>query len=92
MILSLPCSTERRGSLVERHGIVVVSTPVWHPGDLGSILAPSGMLYSRCTILALNTSDCVYLCLSDDTLKTAGPFYTVSMPGEVKDPTQGVNV
>ena len=25
-------------------------------------------------------------------LKPGGPFYPVSMPGEVKDPTQGVNV
>ena len=24
--------------------------------------------------------------------KTVGPFYLVPMPGEVKDPTQGVNV
>ena len=32
------------------------------------------------------------LCLSDETLKAVGPFYLVSMPGEVKDPTQGVNV
>ena len=30
------------------------------------------------------------LCLSDETLKAVGPFYLVSMPGEVKDPTQGV--
>ena len=30
--------------------------------------------------------------LSDETLKSGGPFYLVSMPGEVKDPTQGVNV
>ena len=27
------------------------------------------------------------LCLSDETLKAVGPFYLVSMPGEVKDPT-----
>ena len=27
-------------------------------------------------------------CLSDDTLKAVGPFYLVSMPGEVKDPTR----
>ena len=27
---------------------------------------------------------CVYLCLSDETLKAVGPFYLVSMPGEVK--------
>ena len=25
------------------------------------------------------------LCLSDETLKAGGPFYLVSMPGEVKD-------
>ena len=30
--------------------------------------------------------------LSDETVKAVGPFYLVSMPGEVKDPTQGVNV
>ena len=32
------------------------------------------------------------LCLSDETLKAIGPFYLVSMPGEVKYPTQGKNV
>ena len=26
-----------------------------------------------------------------ETLKAVGPFYLVSVPGEVKDPTQGVN-
>ena len=26
-------------------------------------------------------------CLSDETLKAVSPFYLVSMPGEVKDPT-----
>ena len=30
--------------------------------------------------------------LSEETLKAGGPFYLVSVPGEVKDPTQGVNV
>ena len=38
----------------------------------------------------LETS-CVSLCLSDETLKAVGPFYLVSMSGDVKDPTQGVN-
>ena len=33
---------------------------------------------------------CQYL--SDETLKAVIPFYLVSMPGEVKEPTQGVNV
>ena len=26
-------------------------------------------------------------CLSEETVKAVGPFYLVSMPGEVKDPT-----
>ena len=34
----------------------------------------------------------ICLCLSEETLKAGGPFYLVSMPGEVKDPTQTVNV
>ena len=31
----------------------------------------------------------ICLCLSEETLKVGGPFYLVSMPGEVKGPTQG---
>ena len=46
----------------------------------------------RCKNLALYIRDCESLCLSDETVKAVGPFYLVSMPGEVKDPTQGVNV
>ena len=46
----------------------------------------------RCKNLALYIRDCESLCLSDETLKAVGPFYLVSMPGEVKYPTQGVNV
>ena len=34
----------------------------------------------------------ICLCLSEETLKASGPFYLVSMLGEVKDPKQGVNV
>ena len=34
----------------------------------------------------------ICLCFLEETLKAGGPFYLVSMPGEVKDPTQGVNV
>ena len=34
----------------------------------------------------------ICLCLSEETLKGGGPFYLVSMPGEVKDPTHGVNL
>ena len=46
----------------------------------------------RCENLALYIRDCESLCLSDETVKAVGPFYLGSMPGEVKDPTQGVNV
>ena len=34
----------------------------------------------------------ICLCLSEETLKAGGPFYLVSIPGEVKDPTKGLNV
>ena len=34
----------------------------------------------------------ICLCLSEETLKAGGIFYLVSMPREVKIPTQGVNV
>ena len=40
----------------------------------------------------LSTLEIVYLCLSDETLKVVGPFYLASMPGKVKDYTQGVDV
>ena len=33
-----------------------------------------------------------FLCLSEETLTAGGPFCLVSMPGEVYDPTQGINV
>ena len=49
----------------------------------------------RCKNLALYIRDCEFMCRSDETLKAVGPFYLdilVSMPGEVKDPAQGVNV
>ena len=29
----------------------------------------------------------IFACLSEETLKAGGPFYLVSMPGEIKDPT-----
>ena len=55
---------------------VVLSTPAWHAGNLGSIPGP-GILYFKCKNLALNVRDCASLCLSDETLKAVGPFYLV---------------
>ena len=34
----------------------------------------------------------ICLFISEETTKAGGPFYLVSVPGEVKDPTQRVNV
>ena len=50
------------------------------------------MLYFKCTNMSRYIRDFLYLSLSDEALKTAGPFYIVAMPGEVKHPTQRVNV
>ena len=75
----------------ERCGSVVVSTPAWHAADLG-LIPGTGMLYVRCKNLVLNTRDCVSPCLSDNTLKAFGTYYLLAMQGEMKYPTQGVNV
>ena len=55
-------------------------------GDGGSI--PSTAVSKLRQILPPHI--CQYL--SEETLKASGPFYLVPMPGEVEDPTQGVNV
>ena len=49
----------------------------------GSIPGP-GTWHVICKKLALNIRDCESLCLSQETLKSVGPFYLVSMPGEEK--------
>ena len=47
----------------------------------------------RCKNLALYIIDCVSLSFGRDTGSCGvGHFYLASVPGEVKDPTQGVNV
>ena len=60
----------------------------WRPGGPG--------FESCCSNFALGTLAIpftpLYQCLLEETLKPVGPFYLVSMPGEVKYPTQGVNV
>ena len=78
-------SPERRSSpVVGRSLSTAAAARVQFPGWEARII--------RCKNLALYFRDCESLCLSDETLKAVGPFYLVSMPGEVKDPTQGVNV
>ena len=59
----------------------------------------NGMLFDSCVsirnmivlCLLLIPLSRIHLCLSEETIKGGGPFCLVSMPGEVKDPTQ-VNV
>ena len=79
-------STCRQGD-----GVVVCCTPAWHFAIRGSIPCSIQACCIRCKNLALNIRDSS-MCLSDETPKAVGPFYLVSMPGEVKYPTQGVNV
>ena len=47
-----------------------------------------------CTYVCMHVCICKYVCMYVNLALYIrdGPFYLVSMPGEVKDPTQGVNV
>ena len=56
--------------------------------------APDCQSNCQTAVLKLRQFRLPYICLSllEETLKAGGPFYLVSMSGEVKDPTQGVNV
>ena len=75
---------------LERHGNAVVSTSACHAGSRGTLPRPGTLLGVK--NMALYIRDCVSLCISDETLKAVGPFYLVSMPGEVKYATHGINV
>ena len=72
---------------LERRGSVVVSTSAWHAAGRGSIPRQGTRQVIRRKNLALNIIDCLSLCLSEETPKAVGPFYPLSMPREVKDPT-----
>ena len=78
-----PVPRERRRGPVVGHSLWTRPARVQSPWEATII---------RCKNLALYIRDCESLCLSDETVKAVGPFYLVSMPGEVKYPTQGVNV
>ena len=81
----MPCSVASFCDIVQSGDHAVEHRTV-NRGDSGSIpLAAISKLRQL-------RSPHICLCLSEETLKAGGPFYMVSMPGEVKDPTQGVNV
>ena len=69
------------GAVVARQSILTVNRE-----DSGSI-SPTAA-----SKLRQFPSHHICLCLLEETLKAGGPFYLMSMPGEVKYPTQGVNV
>ena len=79
--------------LLERRGsVMVIARPLSMPLVAGSTPGPGTWHVITCKNLALYIRDCVSLCLSDETLNPIGPFYLGYMPGEVKYPTQAVNV
>ena len=73
-------------SMSMRSGGRAVERRTVNRGDGGSI-PPAAV-----SKLSQFRSPHICLCVSEETLKVGGPFYLVSLPGEVKDPTQGVNV
>ena len=73
------------GTSVGSGGRAVVSRTA-NRGDGGSI-PPAAV-----SKLRQHRSPYICLCISEETLNPVGPFYLVSMLGEIKDPTQGVNV
>ena len=54
----------------------------------GSSIPPTAVLKLKASFFPPH----ICLCLSEETLKPGDHFYLVSMPGEVKGPTQGVNM
>ena len=78
LLLFTSCSSGSGGRMVERRTV--------NRGDSGSIP------HTAVSKLRQFRSPHICLCVSEETLKAGGPFCLVSMPGEVKDPTQGVNV
>ena len=88
---------------VTGYAVVMSKAPLKSTKAVYQIMLCNAQLYSldwcmrnngACHILVINTNMALNrsLCFSDDTLKAVGPFYLVSMPGEVKYPTQGINV
>ena len=65
------------------------------PYELITLVKRSQGIESNCCCFRTGVISFTYFACIDhleETLKAVGPFYLVSMPGEVKDPTQGVNV
>ena len=65
------------------HGAEWVRALDWRPGGPG--------FESRCGNVASELLGIPFTplcqCLSEETLQAVGPFYLVTMPGEIKDPT-----
>ena len=79
-----PSSTNMKQKMVRSSGHLVECWTIYR-GDVGSI-QPAAVLKFR------QFRSPHIACVLEEALKTGGLFYLVSMPGEVKYPTQGVNV
>ena len=53
--------------------------------DIVTIFLPTQCQF--CVLYPVDVTHMAGQCLSEETLKAVGPFYLVSMPGEVKNPT-----
>ena len=58
----------------------------WRPDSSQPGSNPTAVKTFRFVTLAIPFTP-LCQCLSDETLNAVGPFYLVSMPGDVKDPT-----
>ena len=63
-----------------------------HSVDHWTVNRGNGDSIPTAAILKLRQFHSLTLPVSEEKLKSSGPFYLVSMSGELKDPTQGVNV
>ena len=80
----LGCRAHKRGAVV----LWLARPRGTPPFGVRSPAQTSNVMF-KCKNLARYIRDCVSVCLSDDTLKSVGLFYLVSMPGEVKNPHMG---
>ena len=74
--------------------LVTYQTQRWSRGRAPAVNRGDGGSIPPTAVSKLRQFCPPHICLrlSEETLLASGPFFLVSMPGEVKDPTQGVNV
>ena len=100
MFIGCVCVAVRAASVVAMMVLELMGSTLWLTGSGGRVVerwtvnrGDGGSIPSTAiSKLRQFHSPHICLCLWEETLKAGGPFCLVSMSGEVKDPTQGVNV